>query len=264
YVALSYCWGRKGNPLQTTKKSRAPFKTGIEWSAIPKTVRDAILVARALRIEYLWIDALCITQDDGMDVAMEMQKMGLIYENAYVTIVAACANDPEEGFLRMYEEVENRAVIFHSKKHPQLLWNTRAWTLQERHLSRRVLFFGCTSLHFSSNNKLRSDSHSLEFTSKGCAFAKETDLIPAKLAYDEWYIMMAQFSARQIKFMHDRLPAIDGVAKNFGGRLSAMGRADMYLTGLWRADLARGLMWSSCGGPDDSGIYTYTAPSWSW
>lgn len=64
WVALSHCWGQT-NTFKTTLKTLKSHMHGIEWEALPKTFKDAVLVTRALEVRYLWIDSLCIVQDDG-------------------------------------------------------------------------------------------------------------------------------------------------------------------------------------------------------
>lgn len=64
WVALSHCWG-KTNTFKTTLKTIESLKSCIEWKELPTTFQHAILVTRALGVQYLWIDSLCIIQDDG-------------------------------------------------------------------------------------------------------------------------------------------------------------------------------------------------------
>lgn len=64
WIALSHCWG-KTNTFKTTLKTLELHKQGIQWEQLPKTFKDAVLVTRALDVQYLWIDSLCIIQDDG-------------------------------------------------------------------------------------------------------------------------------------------------------------------------------------------------------
>lgn len=64
WIALSHCWG-KTNSFRTTLKTIESLKSSIKWEELPKTFKDAIYVTRALGVQYLWIDSLCIIQDDG-------------------------------------------------------------------------------------------------------------------------------------------------------------------------------------------------------
>jgi Heterokaryon incompatibility protein (HET) len=63
----------------------------------PKTLSDAIKVCREIGMRYIWIDALCIVQDDPKDKAREIGQMGRIYKDATLTIMAASAKTVHEG-----------------------------------------------------------------------------------------------------------------------------------------------------------------------
>lgn len=62
-------------------------------------LQDAIKTCRSLSISYLWIDALCITQDDPLDWERESASVGLIYLNAYLTICALSSDSCTGSFL---------------------------------------------------------------------------------------------------------------------------------------------------------------------
>jgi hypothetical protein len=49
-----------------------------------KTYKDAIALTHALGISFLWIDSLCIIQDDAADWEAESGNMASIYENSYL------------------------------------------------------------------------------------------------------------------------------------------------------------------------------------
>lgn len=92
YIALSHCWGG-GQPLKTTKENISSMKTGIPWAKLPNTFQDAITVTRRLGLRYLWIDSLCIVQDDAQDWEREAANMAVIFESAYLTIAATAATN---------------------------------------------------------------------------------------------------------------------------------------------------------------------------
>lgn len=72
----------------------------IEFDTLPSTFNDAIVVARALGIRHLCIDALCIIQDSKDEMKKELVKMADIYKSACLTIIAASAANANEGFLQ--------------------------------------------------------------------------------------------------------------------------------------------------------------------
>ncbi len=64
---------------------------------LPATVEDALVLTAALRGKYLWVDALCIIQDDHADKLEMLPWMHLIYSAAQLTIIAAAGTDCGAG-----------------------------------------------------------------------------------------------------------------------------------------------------------------------
>jgi hypothetical protein len=165
YVALSYCWGDTQPEQVKTKKANLQDRHDIiDKSAFPQTIKDAVQVCRSLGIYHIWIDALCIVQDDDEDKASEIAKMGSIYRGAVLTISAASAVRSTDGFLqdRTFEQAygslfripychkqddhTTRGSIFLSElpisDTYQEPLDERGWTMQEDMLSLRLLRFG--------------------------------------------------------------------------------------------------------------------------
>jgi hypothetical protein len=174
YVALSHCWGKGEGILTTTTYTIEERCREITWSSLPKTFQDAISITRALEIEYLWIDSLCIIQDDHLDWQVESVKMADVYSQSYLTIAATASSTSLGGclFNRWHETLDGHEIPhsiskFHSertKAPPELklrysargheyfagqcpdmgndaLLLTRAWAFQERILSKRIIHF---------------------------------------------------------------------------------------------------------------------------
>ncbi|OCK72924.1 hypothetical protein K432DRAFT_260581, partial [Lepidopterella palustris CBS 459.81] len=98
YIALSHCWGGPQNrPLITTRDTLAKRCERIELATMPLTFRHSILVARHLRIPYLWIDSLCVLQDSPEDWEVESAEMASIYQGAALTISASHGADSSAG-----------------------------------------------------------------------------------------------------------------------------------------------------------------------
>lgn len=184
YAALSYCWGRSGRNILLTKDKgtagQSPtfdqFTTvGIDMDQLAKTIQDAILVCRALGLKYLWVDALCIVQEerDFDDFRIEVPRISEYYSNAYVTIIAGSAKDCKDGFLneRLEPKVAPCLISYsgrHSKKnmggYVKLSLplsrdngpvNERAWTYQEGIMSKRYLLYGLDQFHFRCQQYIR-------------------------------------------------------------------------------------------------------------
>jgi len=150
YAALSYCWGRQA-PLLTKQNNIEEHKQGIRPDQLQKTLLDAATIARELGIGYIWIDALCIIQDSPEDWRIEARQMDRIYTEAALTICAT-ASDPSHGIpglqgkrlllpreLDIYGGLKLTTLAPVAKIINSTPWDSRAWTFQERLLSRRCL-----------------------------------------------------------------------------------------------------------------------------
>jgi hypothetical protein len=152
YAALSYCWGTGPNSVATTKENiREHQEDGIIIEDLPPTVRGAVRAVLALDIRYLWIDRLCIVQNDEDDWARESSMMCSIYEDALLTISADGSKSVWDGIFRAQryasldyqtcmEGILIREKLSHSSLNTQVSEKSqplhlRAWTLQERLMS---------------------------------------------------------------------------------------------------------------------------------
>jgi Heterokaryon incompatibility protein (HET) len=97
YTTLSHRWGDPSLGLSTTKANISNFLLEIPWSQLPKTFQDAVAITRKLGVRYLWIDSLCIIQDDRHDWDLESAKMAAIYSSSFLTIAATNAADAQKG-----------------------------------------------------------------------------------------------------------------------------------------------------------------------
>jgi hypothetical protein len=100
YVALSYRWSQTARlQLQNALilEFQKPHALSACLSQIPDTIRNAIDVVKLLGESYMWVDSLCISQDDNRIKIREADSMGAIYANAAITIVAADGEDASDG-----------------------------------------------------------------------------------------------------------------------------------------------------------------------
>lgn len=102
YVTLSHCWGPPTKRLLcTTKATLHQYLAGIHLSQLPKTFYDAVTIIRSTNLRYVWIDSLCLVQDDLNDWSKEAPRMGELYSNADLVIAALGAHDSIKGcFLK--------------------------------------------------------------------------------------------------------------------------------------------------------------------
>jgi hypothetical protein len=281
YICLSYCWGA-AEFYKTTAENIESNKTQIAARDLPSAFNLAIQLVRALGIRYLWIDALCIIQNDENDWQREASKMADIYSNCLMTISLATLSSPCETYKLKDErkhilnsvEVHMRVHFSYrttSKTGLYFPLSARAWAFQERVLSPKVVHLGPHELFWDCQKESTCE----------CSLRKY-ELLP-KNAYHTlvmgrlitsnleervqklWWSIVEEYSSRVLSFSSDKLLALSGVAESVR-RL----RKDDYLAGLWSSTLVSDLCWNRertkdkpvwTGRSQDS---TWRAPSWSW
>ncbi|KAI0802800.1 HET-domain-containing protein [Xylaria sp. FL0064] len=98
YIALSHRWGGQ-MPLQLKANNINEFKKGISLSSLPSTFQDAIKICRALAVNYIWIDSICIIQNSKEDWDIAGSMMDHTYANSWLTIAADAAANHKTGFI---------------------------------------------------------------------------------------------------------------------------------------------------------------------
>ncbi|TVY56194.1 hypothetical protein LCER1_G002513 [Lachnellula cervina] len=289
YVALSYCWGDpKVHPvLKTTPETYQKHQQCIDFTSLPKTLRDAVTITRRLGLQYLWIDALCIIQGDADDWARESSRMCEVYSNAYLTIAGSNAAGNADGIFNKQaygmppEEIpykdgmtiyvrkhlarlhDNYAEMTRGSDKPEPI-NCRAWTLQEGFLSNRILRYTSNELVWECNEwrhcecglssaPIEPDD---EASNRSIRKPDMVETLSLSDIYQKWVEVMTHASERQLGYEEDRLPAISGLAKQFVAAFERVGNPnEQYLAGLWRSNLARSLIWSIEDDRDRVGRY---------
>lgn len=165
YAALSHCWGN-ANRLILEKNNIADLHKHISISELPTTYREGICVSLALGISYIWIDSLCIIQDDEEDWDKEAAMMKDVFEHCAINVSAAMAADSSQSSFRhsdptiiapikvtIHQEKENKTIqsgFWLANSWPELKrqdiqyspLHSRAWVFQETKLSRRRIELG--------------------------------------------------------------------------------------------------------------------------
>jgi hypothetical protein len=169
YVALTYCWGR-GQTLVTTKDSIQAQQKGIAVTALPKTLRDAVIITRMLGVRYLWVDSLCIIQDDADDWYKVSALMADVDGNNLFAISALSAGSSNDGIIsKVVPPEQPLAVVYDDGSHligvrkrsplfGQLMstapLNSRGWTFQERLLTPALLHFSDEQIFWECRSQL--------------------------------------------------------------------------------------------------------------
>ncbi|KAK4444751.1 heterokaryon incompatibility protein-domain-containing protein [Podospora aff. communis PSN243] len=312
YTALSHCWGPPDKrPPTTVRANLSVRKRGIPIGELSPTFLEAVQLTRALGIPYLWIDSLCIIQDDERDWAREAARMADVYTNAALTISATGAADSKVGLLqpvssrklppsmlldtgpgeaseelrRIYGRRTDLQETIDDLFAPHIVERSaardnaeplfsRAWTLQEWVLSRRVVHFATGELLWDCLGAEGCECQGARLVPRQGrhgiwrrVFEPGSEVDKNRLEDPEWVwrktVMI--FTSRQITYDSDKLPALSGVAKSLAAERPADGG---YIAGHWRSELPLSLLWRRGymfgTKTPTSRPAKYHAPSWSW
>ncbi|KAF2652980.1 HET-domain-containing protein, partial [Lophiostoma macrostomum CBS 122681] len=241
FLALSHCWGDSAT-LRTTRATLEPFQTSIQWGQLPKTFQDAVQITRGLGVDYLWIDSLCIVQDDPGDWATESAKMAAIYNSALVTVMAASASDSQGGCFRSRPSEEDSIRVPYSDNtgttslgihvslprpgYHKVVSNfplfKRAWVVQEDLLLRRRLIFSDNQVYWDCSGSILAKStiqqRSQEMDKSLRVFADprlQGLNHDSKYWHSLWHGLVSKYSICSLTFDTDRLPSLSGLAQTF-------------------------------------------------
>jgi len=294
YATLSHCWG-DSLPLRTTKETEHLYSQEIPYGLIPPTFHDALTIARALDIPYLWIDALCIVQDDYIEWQSEASKMQDIYSGSSLTIAATDAFDSLEGcffndnrssdsgldklgnnkdhqecvFFTTYDLGGNSATIVRMQPRDirvateNTVLDTRGWVLQEWVLSHRTVHCMRSELHWQCRSSYQTET-GIIFDPVTMRHKAIPILDPKKpTALDKtWWRWMENYSGRRFSIPKDKLPAIAGIVQYYQTLTG-----DTPILGLWERSFHKDLLWMRVGRlteREDITTRLPNIPSWSW
>lgn len=299
YAALSYCWGDKNDNVRTLKGNLDEFRYGITLANLPNTIQEAIYVARAIGLPYIWIDALCIIQDDEEDKKRELPKMAAIYAGAMVVLSAAVAESCRQGFLHHLKISDLLRTVYRLPYYPTREGSRegfcilsegpingdevvepidkRGWTLQEcvqavsllRFGSRQVRWTCSTSTENDGGNDVSKTSEDLDSEVFDGSYHEgvltQPEYLSSRAAMemfcDEWRRFVEKYTTRSLSEQSDSLPAIGAMAQNYAQ--ITKGKMGRYCAGLWEKDLARQLLWFKPN-PSNGTKVTRLKPSWTW
>ncbi|KAM7214588.1 Heterokaryon incompatibility protein (HET) domain containing protein, partial [Rhypophila decipiens] len=260
---------------------------------------DAITVTGRLGLSYLWIDSLCILQDDLADWEAESAVMGRIYSNAWVTIVGLGITSCRVGFLdgrrlepfteqegdddnetEQQEKIDPPSAWEFASAMSKSRWSTRGWTFQEKALSTRLLYLDRTNIHLRCANYTFREGKRGPLLKKQLAFLEPSDTTMGNTnieLLESWRnIFIPRFATCEFSRRADNMPAVSGLA-----RYVAEVSGYRYAAGLWVEDLGREVVWYGSGRETKNPLSVsrsrfeqlmdwlgdrdaYIAPSWSW
>ncbi|UZP43212.1 hypothetical protein NXS19_011028 [Fusarium pseudograminearum] len=282
YVALSYRWGGLEAVWQTTTSNLESRLSGFSIDELPMTLSDTVKLTRDLGFKWIWIDSVCIIQDDKDDWAREAVKMAAIYQNAIVTIAADSSQDAKAGLhnnksTSMFTmdgsiKISNNKLPL-AKRVPFTYFPTKRQDSTIQSLVYEIwVIFSVTARYETEAGPCKSESEdNLLWMGRNLTIPKIAHRVKSakdvetkkqelnKVLY-YWYVHLVggDYSHRSLTYGEDKLVAIGGVAKVLDD-IESMG----YMVGHWGDDddeLVKSLCWKRGGLGQKSA--KYRAPSW--
>lgn len=274
YIALSYVWGQQ-NPGQEQSHESVLIPDG--WSGVnsmplTKTIKDAMAVCTKLGVQYLWVDRLCIVQDENDPHKMaQIQAMDSIYSLAYLTICALHGDDAEAGLVGLEntprsfnQELCNFAGIILAPELPRPLqgpekWWSRGWTCQEYLLAGRKLLFNQFQVSFQCSRGLLTEGPTDDVS------PYDFPAFDDECAFANYKAVINEYNTRNLSKDSDIYNAFMGIFKKIYGGL------DQFHCGLPLIDFDEALLSYTYLDPSLDYISTKRdlnghigLPSWSW
>lgn len=271
--------------------------------AFDKGMRAVVAVTRELGVRFLWVDALCIMQDDRDDWLREAARMASVYRDVLATLCADWGPDCDYGLFDSRAFVGGQdGALRHpwplepggggeaaSEQPPVTLQvfrvppdfqqevghcalSRRGWAFQERALSGRLVHFGSEVRYWECKQACVCEDMAFGLIDVQHQVQHVTDMLstPTELEHRfthlRWVLTISDYSNRLLTDPNDIFPALEGVASAFG----SSGMLGKYVCGLWDGELLWHLLWSAkrpkYGGPGTRHTWArpYRAPSWSW
>ncbi|KAI9928460.1 hypothetical protein ASPWEDRAFT_38689 [Aspergillus wentii DTO 134E9] len=304
YAALSYCWGENPSFLCLSASNFHEFQKGKPYSILPVAFQEAIRLIKKLGIHYIWIDALCIIQagpgskEDWQSECVNMQQ---VYSNCEVNLSLSTASCPDESCLdgrrpsktppfeiqipsRNDSNRHETWTIVSPKYYEEALYDqplgTRAWALQERLLSPRVvslgrgeLFWDCIQMPNASETLpcggIVNTTDERQFLEKSIPDTSDREKLESV-----WWNIVKEYTERKLTFPHkDKFMAFSAVAAQMAHAMD-----DVYIAGHFWKTIPYSLNWQAghedevettpqrivVPAGDDGCEKDSHTPSWSW
>jgi hypothetical protein len=274
YITLSHRWN-EGTEKCKTKIANYNGRLDGALGVLPPLFQNVFYIAQKLDIKYVWIDSLCIVQDDVADWKREAPKMAQYYQFSTLS-VAGTEPSPELGLFEEFSEdyqpwssltrlpyrdskglfsgwfyVYRRKTLLHDEyektiKNSKIL--QRGWIVQEWILSRRLLwytpvgiYFECQELPARTAFQEQLDRDHKKDQNVRLELKTSYDFAHGD-SFDHWYRMVELYAPTFLtKVDQDRMLALSSLAQEIKKKLEHINRRGTseqnYLAGAYCAGL---------------------------
>ena len=268
YIALSYLWGKNFSQLFTNSENlpRLSGPGALAKEKLPRTIKDSIRLTRMLGERYLWTDALALVHDDGFKYHDDW-----VYARAFLTVVAGSGKDANAGLPGVrkesrvfHQEIETvkpgvRLMVSHLAEDyiSTSQWDSRAWTFQERMLSRRCLLFVNGRIYYQCRRTTFCEDINVPPT----GWSLDSIDMPTRIFHMKDYLQYTStvelYTRRDLTNPDDILNAFEGVQQVLEKRLDIP-----IFMGLLETKIDASLLWESTKKLKRRKPHMF--PSWSW
>ncbi|KAI0434409.1 heterokaryon incompatibility protein-domain-containing protein [Xylaria sp. FL1042] len=286
YACLSHRWCEATTEASLVKKNLEMYKSMVPDHALYPLLKDAILVAGLAGLRFLWIDCLCIIQDDEEDWNIEAATMASVYENASLTIASSGCEGGHGLFYKSSQDNVTTVTMTGKEpvyirplmKHP--VWKqgttesiefssdpdyplmSRGWVYQERALSKRIIHFTRQEILWECVEDVWCECKSSYPFVPSVLWIKSGSLDLHRrrsILNSEWDSIVPTFALMSLTFPSDRLPALSGIARRYGEH-----HGYKYLAGLWEQTIHRDFFWGRGNSDVGPRPRPNSSPTWSW
>ncbi|KAF2007463.1 HET-domain-containing protein [Amniculicola lignicola CBS 123094] len=277
YIALSYVWGQPTiGQLQLSKTNFEHLtQSGAlleHWDRIPKVIQQTIKLVREFTIlgesRYLWVDSLCIIQNDPNHKIGQISAMGIVYGQALMTVAAVGADSAQQQLLR-YEDghnheqlledldcirrhlgvqvgIDHGPFVFHQKSSPRVEsreYFRRGWIFQEQYLSRRIM--ACPRadspfLYYCRESAIPETPNDLQLHDFGSEFQ---GLETARRSILEYQRLVNDYTSKDFGHHDDSLRAFAGVLESLKHSSRKQSSIKHCVCGVPCEEIGLGLFW---------------------
>lgn len=290
-MTLSYLWGDRQLLTLTTDNCEFLYKKGNlspDTEGLAQTIRDAMILTKSINERYLWVDSLCIIQDDDAEKSSQIKAMDQVYECSVLTIVACHGKDANAGLPGVSNRARNPKRLTCTVEGltlklcmPSLTasvsgtkWMTRGWTYQEEFLSNRLLYLTKDQVQFKCKAGCQAcEETSSDLTLEPAAFLEPLtckDVFPWGIGQEDtkdnfamYADLVTTYTGRDLSNPYDSLNAISGIFN----RLQAIYGGYPFEFGLPTAAFDSALLWDptgACRRRLDTHSGKPIFPSWTW
>ncbi|KAH6699737.1 heterokaryon incompatibility protein-domain-containing protein [Leptodontidium sp. MPI-SDFR-AT-0119] len=238
YLALSYVWGGVNGVRLTLSTKASLMKEGALQTIrhiLPRTIQDAIELVGALEDRFLWVDAVCLVQNDAVDMRSGIEVMDLIYEKASLCIIAASGDTANTGLPGVRwgsrlvtnhdEQIQPgiKLAVYNELDHMlrPSAYNRRGWTFQEQYLSRRALYFTDDQVYFRCKESTWSEN-CVDQLPKPNNYKFYATILPGVLEMPpemEYRTILLYYTPRALTNQADTLLAMAGIIRRLSSKM---------------------------------------------